>query len=131
MKPDMHRAARKKLLLLEGTLHRLEILEAKAALRSGAANSLVGQRLPGVLAFLFQHKAGAMLTSLLPLLVGAGRVSRIARRGTLLLGAGAALVGLVSRWQRARPPVEPLAQDDVDSVQNKNADEKNPGQDRD
>lgn len=143
MSPDTPRAVRKKLLLLEGSLHRLEILEAKEALRSGVVNSVVGQRLPGVLGLLFQHKTGALLASLLPLLIGAGRVARVARRGTLVLGAGAALLGLFKRWRRGRPAVEPMAQEGDTSAHEAFADvvtepgrrdhagEKNPGQGRD
>ncbi len=131
MRSDTPRAARKKLLLLEGTLHRLDILEAREALRSGVANSFVGQRLPGVLGFLFQHKAGTLLTSVLPLLLGRGRVSRIVRRGTLLFGAGAALLGLLERWNRARMEAGSEAEPAGNEAAGDTADKKNPGQSRD
>ncbi len=125
------RAARKKLLLLEGTLHRLEILEAKDALRSSVANSVMGQRLPGLIGFVFQHKVGALLTSVLPLLLGVGRISRIARRGTLLLGSVAALLGLLRRWNQDRQDGGPQTQDGVIATTTSPPDEKNPGQSRD
>lgn len=128
MKYDTPRAARKKLLLLEGTLHRLEVLEAKEALRASTAKSFVGQRLPGIIAFLIQHKAGALLTSVLPLLLGAGRLSRVARRGTLLLGAGAAVMGFFNRWTQSRPLAEPQRQEPAAAVTTaESADKKNPG----
>lgn len=131
MKPDTSRTVRKKLLLLEGTLHRLEILEAKNELRRSVAHSFIGQRLPGVLNFLLQHKAGAMLTSVLPLLLGGARLSRLMRRTTLALGAGSALLSVLNRWKRDRPAAEPCAQEDATTPSEKNANEKNPGQSRD
>ncbi len=131
MKPNTPRAARKKLLLLEGTLHRLEILEAKQALRSGVANSYIGRHLPGALAILLQNKGSALLTTVLPLLLGGSRLSRIARRATLALGAGAALLGLLNRWNRGRPAADQAAEDGAAAGDEENSDEKNPGQDRD
>lgn len=136
MKPQTPRAARKKLLLLEGALYRLEILEAKDALRTGVTHSFIGQRLPGLLSFLFEHKAGALLTSALPWLLGTGRVSRIVRRGALLLSAVVGLLGLPGRRRSSRPTDEPVAQQDPlaaaepDAGPN-SADKKNPGQSRD
>ncbi len=130
MSADTPREARKKLLLLQGTLYRLEILEAKAVLRNGMANSVVGRRLPGLLSFLFQHKGSALLTSALPLLLGAGRVSRIVRRGALVAGAGAALMGLLKRWSHDDTPPEPVQHADAESA-GQATDEKNPGQSRD
>jgi len=130
MSVDTPREARKKLLLLQGTLYRLEILEAKAVLRNGVANSVVGRRLPGLLSFLFQHKASALLTSVLPLLLGAGRVSRIVRRGALVAGAGAALMGLLKRWNADDRTPDPAQHADAESAV-RVADEKNPGQSRD
>lgn len=137
MKPASPRAVRKKLLLLQGTLHRLEILDAKAALRSGVTNSFVGQRLPGVISFLLQHKASALLTSLLPLVFGAGSVSRFVRRGSLAVGIGAALLGLFKRRKRSDTAMD--ADESTEEVTIAPAsdsaavatDEKNPGQSRD
>ncbi len=137
MKPASPRAVRKKLLLLQGTLHRLEILDAKTALRSGVTNSFVGQRLPGVISFLLQHKASALLTSLLPLVFGAGSVSRLVRRGSLAVGIGAALLGLFKRRKRNDMAVdaEERAQATViapaGDASAKATDEKNPDQSRD
>jgi hypothetical protein len=130
MRPDTPRGARKKLLLLQGTLYRLEILEAKAVLRNGVANSIVGRRLPGILSFLFQHKGSALLTSVLPLLLGAGRVSRIVRNGALVAGAAAALMGLLKRWSRGDATTEPAQDGNAESAAQV-TDEKNPGQGRD
>ena len=131
MKPNIPRAARKKLLLLEGTLHRLEILEAKQALRSGMANSYIGRHLPSALAILLQNKGSALLTTVLPLLLGGSRLSRIARRATLALGAGAALLGMLNRWNRGSPVGEPSAEDGVAAAEDQHLDEKNPDQGRD
>ncbi len=137
MKPASPRAVRKKLLLLQGTLHRLEILEAKAALQTGVTNSIVGQRLPGVISFLVQHKASALLTSLLPLVLGAGRVARIVRRGSLAVGIGAALLGLFKRRKRndmavdAEAPAQATAIAPAGDTAAEATGEKNPDQSRD
>ena len=137
MKSDTPRTARKKLLLLEGTLQRLEILEAKDTLRRGVAGSVIGQHLPGLLSFIFEHRVGALLAGMLPLLVGAGRAARIARRGTLLLGAATALLGWLRRrrpavhtpaQQAAPAPADPEV---VAGTADPDADKKNPGQCRD
>lgn len=137
MKPASPRAVRKKLLLLQGTLHRLEILDAKTALRSGVTNSFVGQRLPGVISFLVEHKASALLTSLLPLVFGAGSVSRLVRRGSLAVGIGAALLGLFKRRKRGDTAMD--ADESTEEITSAPAsdsaavatDEKNPDQSRD
>lgn len=132
MKPDTQRAAHKKLLLLKGTLHRLEILQAQASLRSATVDSVVGQRLPGLLAFLSQHKVGAMLTTLLPLLAGARKLSRLVRRATFLLSAGAALAGLLRSASRGRAAkAEQAGETDKAATPAREEDKKNPGPDRD
>lgn len=132
MKPDTPRAARKKLLLLEGTLHRLEILQARASLRSVTTGSVVGQRLPALLAFLSEHKLGAMLTTALPLLVGARKLSRLVRRATLLVSAGAALAGVLRGLSRGRAAkAQTAAETDKASPTVSDEDKKNPGQGRD
>lgn len=131
MKTDTPRAARKKLLLLEGTLHRLELIQVRDSLLGSAAGSAIGRGLPGVLSFLLRHKAGTLLASALPLLIGGSPLSRIARRGALLLGAGAALLGLFSRRQRTKPEGEWPASDGAAVAADQTAGEKNPGQGRD
>ncbi len=132
MKPDTQRAARKKLLLLEGTLYRLEILQARASLYSVTAGSVIVQRLPGLLAFLSQHKLGAMLTTALPLLVRARKLSRLVRRATLLVSAGAALAGLLRGLSRGRAAeAQTAAENDQASPTVSNEDKKNPGLGRD
>jgi len=123
MTGETPRAARKKLLLLEGTLHRLELMQARESLVGAAANSVIGRGLPGLLSFLLRHKAGALLASALPLLVGGSRLSRIVRRGAVLLGAGAALLGLFSRYREGGPAGE--------MPEDQSTGEKNPGQGRD
>ncbi len=130
MTTNTPRAARKKLLLLEGALHRIELMQARQSLRGAAADSVISRGLPGMLAFLLRHKAGAVLASVLPLLVGGSRLSRIVRRATLLLGAGAAVLNLFSRRQDVNPDAEPLASASA-AADDKTAAEKNPGQSRD
>lgn len=125
MTSETPREARKKLLLLEGTLHRLEFMQARSSLLGAAANSAIGRGLPGMLSFLLRHKAGALLASALPLLMGGSRLSRIVRRGALLLGAGAALLRLFSR-DRAGSRT-----DAAEASEEETTGEKNPGQGRD
>lgn len=125
MTSETPREARKKLLLLEGTLHRLEFMQARSSLLGAAANSVIGRGLPGMLSFLLRHKAGALLASALPLLMGGSRLSRIVRRGALLLGAGAALLRLFSR-DRAGSRT-----DAAEASEEERTGEKNPGQGRD
>ncbi len=132
MKTDTPRAARKKLLLLEGTLHRLEFLQARESLLGPAGvRSALGRGLPGVLAFLLRHRAGALLAGALPLLVGGSRLSRIVRRGAWLFGAGAALFGMLSRRQPAGSAGESSASHEDAATGDNLAGEKNPGQGRD
>lgn len=105
MKSATPRAVRKKLLLLEGALHRLELQQATASLHSaafGGTAGKLGRRLPALLSFLSRHQAGTLLMSALPWLLGGSRLSRIARRATLLVGTGAALFGMLERWRRSR-----------------------------
>ncbi len=85
------RDARRKLLLLKGTLYRLEILHARHALHTAASGHTV-DRLPGLLKALLANNRTALLTAVLPLLLGQGRLRRIARR--VLLAAG----GLAAAW---------------------------------
>ena len=123
---DTPRDARKKLLLLEGALHRLEFMQARASLLGPGARSALGRGLPGVLAFLLRHRAGALLAGALPLLVGGSRLSRIVRHGALLLGAGAALMGVFNRGRRANPAEKSPASSEGAAADDKSADEKIP-----
>lgn len=118
--PPSPREARRKLLLLQAQLHRLELQQARqdcrSALRGGALRSTV----PGLLAVLLRHRAGGLLASALPLLLRSGAVGRWARRAMLVAGSGAAALGIFSRWRQRESSSAPTA-----------ADKKNPGRSRD
>ncbi len=90
------RDARRKILLLKGTLYRLEILQARHTLREAASRNVLADRLPGLLKSLLANNRAALLTTVLPMLVGGGRLRRIARRA--LLAAG----GVVAAWVALR-----------------------------
>ncbi len=117
---DTPREARKKLLLLEAQLHRLDLMQAREAWRAATRDGLPGAFLPASVAGL-KGKGGQLLLTALPLLLRGGRLGRWIRRAALLAGGGAAALGLLSRWlQRGEKPSPAQS-----------AGEKNPGRDRD
>ncbi len=124
--PDMPREARKKLLLLEGQLHRLELLQARQACGSALQGGVAGTRLPGLLSTLLRQRAGSLLVSALPLLLRFGKAGRAGRRMLLLLGGGAAALGLLKGWLQREPADEPDNPADA-----QRAGKKNPGRSRD
>jgi hypothetical protein len=86
------RDARRKILLLKGTLYRLEILRAKQTLRDAADSQLLIRGLPGMLKSLLSKHRVALLTSVLPSLLGRGRLARMIRRAVLAAG------GVTAAW---------------------------------
>lgn len=79
------REQRKKVLLLEGALHRLELLDARAQLKTG----LQGKATAGLIKpLLTAEKFLPLVASLLPLVLGKGKASGWLRRVLLIAGAG-------------------------------------------
>ncbi len=120
MKPhDTSREARKKLLLLEAQLHRLDLIEVRQAWRAVGREGLLRTTLPASLGAALKSRGGRLLLTALPLLLRSGMLGRWARRAALLAGGGAAAWAMLNRW---------LRRDDAGS---ETADEKNPGRNRD
>lgn len=90
------REARRKILLLKGTLYRLEIMQARQALQNAASRNTIIESVPGLLKAALSKQGVGLITTLLPLLLGRGRWRRYARRA--LLAAG----GVVAAWSMLR-----------------------------
>ena len=95
------RDARRKLLLLQGTLYRVEIMHAKQSLREAASGNALAAAVPGLLKSLIANKGTALVTTVLPLLLGRGRLLRYARRALLAAGGVAAAWAVISRRKGA------------------------------
>ena len=91
------RGARRKLLLLNGALYRLEISQARYALRQAASRKIIADRLPGLLKSVLNNNRAAILSTVVPLLFGGGRLRRYARRALLAAGGLAAAWALLTR----------------------------------
>jgi hypothetical protein len=106
VKPDMNRhdpmlrAQRKKILLLEGALHRLELVEAKAAIKGSLQTSPMAALIKPALTL---ERLLPLAGSLLPLVVGSGRVSVWLRRAVAAAGAAAVVMRLL---QNLRQPAD-------------------------
>ncbi len=86
------RDARRKILLLKGTLYRLEILQARHTLRGAASGKALMGALPGLLKSVWTRHRSVLLSTVLPYALGRSRPGRLARR--VLLAAG----GLTAVW---------------------------------
>lgn len=109
--PDMNRhdpvlrEQRKKILLLEGALHRLELVEAKAAIKSSLQTSPMAGLIKPVLIL---ERLVPLAASLLPLAMGKGRVSVWLRRALAVAGAAAVVMRLLQNLR------QPAAEDEPD-----------------
>ncbi len=95
------RDARRKILLLKGTLYRLEILQARHTLREAAGSNIVTGSLPALLKSVLANNRAALLTTVLPLLFGPGRWRRQVRRVLLAAGGMAAAWAVLKRGKGA------------------------------
>ena len=86
------REARRKILLLKGTLYRLEIMQARHSLQSAASRNGFMASVPGILKSALSSHGGKLMTAALPVLLGRGRWRRYARRAMLAAG------GVVAAW---------------------------------
>lgn len=86
---NVEREARRKLLLLQGALYRLEIVEARAALREASKPFATAKRLAGLLTFALSHKRMAFISAVVPRLLARGCSRRLARYALLIAGAWA------------------------------------------
>ncbi len=84
------RDAQKKLLLLEGQLQRLELMQARQSLRGALQARALAEGLPALLLAAIRQRGLAWLPTVLPWLLGAGKTRQRLRRGLLLMAAAAA-----------------------------------------
>jgi hypothetical protein len=87
------REARRKILLLKGTLYRLEIMQARQTLQNAASRNSLIESVPGLIKAALSKQGAGLITTLLPLLLGRGRWRRYVRR--TLLAAG----GVMAAWR--------------------------------
>ncbi len=94
MKEAARRAQYKKLLLAQGALHRIELMQARQSVTeltklgpSGVLRSLGGKSLLG------------LLTTALPVLLGTARVARLLKRALLVAGGAATSWSAIRRWR--------------------------------
>ncbi len=113
----MTRADKKKLLLAQGALHRFECMHARREL-TATLDGWLSRGPSGVLRLLASRGLMTGLTTVLPLVLGAGRVARLLKRGLLVAGGVAAAWSAISRWRDgggdgapAEPGTEPGAGD--------------------
>lgn len=95
------RNQRKKMLLVEGMMHRLEIAHALHQVRSQSQANVVLGKLPGLLAFITRRNAVPLIATVAPLVFGKSGLSRLVRRLLFMAGAAASVAALLRRW-RAR-----------------------------
>ncbi len=86
---SVEREARRKLLLLQGALYRLEIVEARAALREASTPFAGARRLVGLLTFALSHKRTAFISAIVLRCLGRGHRHRLVRYARLIAGAWA------------------------------------------
>jgi hypothetical protein len=84
------RDARRKLLMLQGALYRLEIIQARVALKDAAKPAAVGGQLFGLLKFVLAHKRMSLVATVVPWLFGRARRSRLVKPALYALGAAGA-----------------------------------------
>lgn len=98
----MNREARKKMLIVEGMMHRLELAQATQQFRQDARPAALMSRLPDLLALVARSRALPLVGTALTLVAGKGIVSRLVRRGLVVAGIASALTAVVSRWKSRR-----------------------------
>ena len=86
---SVEREARRKLLLLQGALYRLEIVEARAAYCEASKPFARARRLAGLLTFALSHKRMAFISAFVPRLLARGPSRPLARYALLIAGAWA------------------------------------------
>lgn len=91
------REQRKKILLLEGALHRLELADARAQFKHG----LHGKTVAGLVKpMLTAEKILPLAAGLLPLVLGKGGATGWLRRVLLIAGAGISLYRILRKRYR-------------------------------
>lgn len=84
------RDARRKLLMLQGALYRLEITQTRAAMKDAANPKAIGGQLFGLLRFVLAHKRVSLIATVVPWLFGRVRDSRLVKPALFALAAAGA-----------------------------------------
>ena len=98
----MTRDEQKKLLIVQGMMHRLEIAHALDQLKSHTQPTALFSKLPSLMKLIMASNVVPLVSTLLPLVFGQSKVSRVVRRVVVMVGAGAALTTLFKRWKSSR-----------------------------
>ena len=98
----MTRDEQKKLLIVQGMMHRLEIAHALDQLKSHTQPTALFSKLPSLMKLIMASNAVPLISTLLPLVFGKSKLSRVVRRVALMVGVGTALTSLFKRWKSSR-----------------------------
>jgi hypothetical protein len=98
----MTRDEQKKLLIVQGMMHRLEIAHALDQLKSHTNPTALFSKLPSLMKLIMASNAVPLISALLPFVFGKSKASRVVRRVVLMVGAGAALTAFIKRWKSSR-----------------------------
>ena len=98
----MTRDEQKKLLIVQGVVHRLEIAHALDQLKSHTQPTALFSKLPSLMKLIMASNVVPLISTLLPLVFGQSKVSRVVRRVMVMVGAGAALRAFIQRWKSPR-----------------------------
>lgn len=98
----MTRDEQKKLLIVQGMMHRLEIAHALDQLKSHTQPTALFSKLPSLMKLIMASNAVPLISTLLPLVFGKSKASRLTRRVMLMVGVGTALTTLFKRWKASR-----------------------------
>ena len=95
----MNREARKKMLIVQGMVHRVALAHVTKQLKNDVRPSRMVSRLPALFALLARSKALPLMSTALTMLAGRGLVPRLLRRVMVAAGVASALAVFVSRWK--------------------------------
>ena len=95
----MNREARKKMLMVEGMMHRLELVQVTQQLKQDMRPGSLVSRLPDLIALIARSKALPLMGTALTLVAGKGIVSRWLRRLLVVGGVSSVLAVAVRRWK--------------------------------
>ena len=98
----MTRDEQKKLLIVQGMMHRLEIAHALDQLKSHTQPTALFSKLPSLMKLIMASNAVPLISTLLPVVFGKSKLSRVVRRVALMVGAATALTSLFKRWKSSR-----------------------------
>ena len=98
----MTRDEQKKLLIVQGMMHRLEIEHALDQLKSHTQPTALFSKLPSLMKLIMASNAVPLISTLLPLVFGKSKASRLTRRVMLMVGVGTALTTFFKRWKSSR-----------------------------